>query len=204
MTAVPPPAEVGTTTALSAARTDRDVFRLSPTADADVLEAIAARLEFRATDEDFARLSQAYFPRLPLAQARRILALGCGTGIEVRALRRLTGPTTAIIGVDHSPALIDAARRHTMAEGLSDNVTYRAGDAHHLPHGEGEFDIVTMHTLISHVDDPLQVLREARRVVRPGGIVAVFDGDYASMTFAYPDPALARTIEDKLIQLIVA
>jgi hypothetical protein len=50
----------------------------------------------------------------------------------------------------------------------------------------------------------LQVLREARRVVRAGGTVAVFDGDYASLTFAYPNPALARTVEDALIQLIVA
>jgi SAM-dependent methyltransferase len=119
-------------------------------------------------------------------------------------LRRLTRPDTAIIGVDHSPALIDAARRLTAEEGLSGNVTYQVGDAHHLPNGDGEFDIVTLHRLISHVDDPLQVLREARRLVRPGGTVAVFDGDYASLTFAYPDHALAKTIEEKLIQLSVA
>jgi hypothetical protein len=42
--------------------------------DAAVLEAIAARLEFRGTDEGYARRSQAYFPRLPLPHARRILA----------------------------------------------------------------------------------------------------------------------------------
>ena len=50
----------------------------------------------------------------------------------------------------------------------------------------------------------MQVLGEARRLVRPGGTVAVFDGDYASLTFAYPDHALAKTIEEKLIELIVA
>jgi SAM-dependent methyltransferase len=100
--------------------------------------------------------------------------------------------------------LIDGARRLTADEGLSDNVTYHTGDAHHLPYSDHDFDIVTLHTLISHVEDPQQVLREAHRVVRPGGTVAIFDGDYASLTFAYPDPALARTIEDKLIQLIVA
>jgi len=61
-----------------------------------------------------------------------------------------------------------------------------------------------MHTLVSHVDDPVQVLREARRVVRPGGTVAVFDGDYASLTFGYPDHAVATAVEEKLIQLIVA
>jgi ubiquinone/menaquinone biosynthesis C-methylase UbiE len=54
-----------------------------------------------------------------------------------------------------------------------------------VPHGDGEFDIVILHTLISHADDPARVLGEARRVVRPGGTVAVFDGDYASLTFAY-------------------
>jgi hypothetical protein len=46
----------------------------------------------------------------------------------VRALRRLTRPDTAIIGVDHSPALIDAARRLTAEEGLSGNVTYQVGE----------------------------------------------------------------------------
>jgi ubiquinone/menaquinone biosynthesis C-methylase UbiE len=185
-------------------RDDRDIFRLAPSMDAAVLETIAARLEFRGTDEGYARRSQAYFARLPLPDARRILALGCGTGVEVRALRRLTRPEVAIVGVDHSPALIDAARRHTDDEGLSGNVTYQVGDAHHVPYGDGEFDVVTLHTLISHVDDPLQVLREARRLARPGGTVAIFDGDYASLTFAYPDHVLARTIEEKLIQLIVA
>jgi SAM-dependent methyltransferase len=199
-----PRLDAGVTSAGPTARDDRDIFRLAPSMDATVLETIAARLEFRGTDEGYARRSQAYLPRLPLPHARRILALGCGTGVEVRALRRLTRPDTAIIGVDHSPALIDAARRLTADEGLSDNVTYQVGDAHHAPYGDDEFDIVTLHTLISHVDDPPQVLREARRLVRPGGTVAIFDGDYASLTFAYPDHALAKTIEEKLISLIVA
>lgn len=113
-------------------RDDRDIFRLAPSMDEGVLETIAARLEFRGTDEGYAQLSQAHFPRLPLRQARRILALGCGTGIEVRALRRLTGPDTAIVGIDHSQPLLDVARRLTEVERLFDNVTYQAGDAHHL------------------------------------------------------------------------
>jgi ubiquinone/menaquinone biosynthesis C-methylase UbiE len=188
----------------TAGRTDRDIFRLAPSMDATVLDAIADRLEFRATDDGYVELSQAYLGRPPLAEARRILALGCGTGVEVRALRRLIGPDTAIVGLDHSPVLIDTARRLTADEGLSDTVTYEIGDAHHLAYGPGEFDAVTLHTLISHVDDPLRLLREAGRVVRPGGTVAVFDGDYASLTFGYPDPMLAQTVEDKLMELLVA
>ena len=204
MTSVPRRSDAGLTRAGSCARDDHDIFRLSPNMDAAVLENIAARLEFRGSDEGFARMSQAYFSRLPLLDAQRILALGCGTGVEVRALRRLTGPDTAIIGLDQSPVLIDAARQITAEEGLSDNVSYEVGDAHDTPYGDEEFDIVTMHTLISHVDDPPQVLREARRLVLAGGTVAVFDGDYASLTFAYPDHSLAKAIEEKLKELIVA
>jgi SAM-dependent methyltransferase len=185
-------------------RDDRDIFRLAPSMEAPVLEMIAARLEFRGTVEGYARLSQAYFGQLPLASAQRVLALGCGTGIEVRALKGLVGPEVTLVGVDHSTALIDAARRLTDDEGLSDHVVYQTGDAHDLRFTEGEFDVVTLHTLISHVDDPVQVLGEARRVVRPGGTIAVFDGDYASLTFGYPDHAVAVTIEEKLKQVLVA
>jgi len=185
-------------------REDRDVFRLTPSMDASILQTIANRLEFRGTDDGYALLSQAYFSRVPLGTARRILAIGCGTGIEVRALRRVTQPDTIIVGVDHSPVLIDTARRLTAEEGLERNVSYQIGDAHQLEFADGDFDIVIMHTLISHVDDPLQVLREARRVVRTGGTVAVFDGDYASLTFGYPDPARAGAVEDELRKVMVA
>ena len=190
--------------ASSSARDDRDFFRLAPSMDASVLKMIATRLEFRVTDAGYARMSQAYFARVPLASARRILALGCGTGVEVRALKRLIAPGVVVVGVDHSPALIDAARRLTVDEGLSENVSYQTGDAHELQCADGEFDLVTLHTLISHVEDPLQVLKEARRVVRPGGTVAVFDGDYASLTFAYPEHERAVMIEEKLRQVLVA
>ena len=194
----------GTAEPAAMARRDRDIFRLAPEMDAEVLDTIAGRLEFRGTDDGYARLSQAYFGRLDLANVGPILALGCGTGVEVRALRRMIGSDARIVGVDHSSVLVDTARRLTDEEGLPDGVTYAVDDAHHTRFADGEFDIVVLHTVISHVEDPEQVLREARRVVRPGGTIAVFDGDYASLTFGHPDHALAETIEEQLIELIVA
>ena len=124
--------------------------------------------------------------------------------MEVRALRRKAGAAVAIVGIDHSRDLIERAREETAGEGLSGNVEYLTGDVHGLPYSGPEFDVVTLHTLISHVEDPARVLAEARRVLRPGGTMAVFDGDYASLTFAHPDPATALLVEEKLKQVMVA
>lgn len=183
---------------------DRDIFRLAPTLDTATIEAVSARLEFRGADDAYVQLSQAYFEHLPLASAQRILALGCGTGVEVRALKRRTGTTAEIVGVDHSPDLIEIAERLTQDEGLAGHIRYEVGDAHHLTFTDAIFDIAVLHTLISHVDDPLQVLREVRRVIRPGGTVAIFDGDYATVAWGYPDPAQAKRIEDSLLKVVVA
>ena len=84
-------------------RDDRDVFRLAPSMDGSVLNTIAKRLEFRGTDEGYARLSQAYFGHDAVVSARRILALGCGTGVEVRSLRRVTQPGVVIVGRRSQP-----------------------------------------------------------------------------------------------------
>jgi SAM-dependent methyltransferase len=180
----------------------RDIFHVINDLDDAAVARIAARLEFRATDAGFVAMREAYFGKLPLAAARSILALGCGTGVEVRALKRRPESRGEVVGVDHSPRLIDEARQRAEAEGLT-GVDFRIGDARALDLSDGSFDIVLAHTLLSHVPTPLTVIQEARRVVRPGGIVALFDGDYASLTFAHPDPKLARRVEDALLEVFV-
>jgi SAM-dependent methyltransferase len=54
---------------------------------------------------------------------------------------------------------------------------------------DASFDAVLPHTLFSHVYDAAAVIREAARIVRPGGVVVVFDGDYGSLTVGTDDPA---------------
>ncbi|MEA2598559.1 MAG: hypothetical protein QOF01_5028 [Thermomicrobiales bacterium] len=126
-----------------------------------------------------------------------------GTGIEVRALKRCPAFAGEVVGVYHNPRLVEEARRLTDAEDLADGIEYRSGDAHALDFADASFDIVLAHTLLSHVTDPLTVLREARRVVAPDGTVAVFDGDYASLTFAHPDLDLAERVEEALLEVLV-
>src|SRR5205085_9495715 len=78
------------------------------------------------------------------------------------------------------------------------------GDAHRLELPDGAFDVVFAHTLLSHVADPVAVLREMARVTRPGGALAVFDGDFASWSWSHPDPALAVAMNEALIATVVA
>ena len=63
----------------------RDVFRFINNLDAATVDRIAARLEFRAADPGYVAFRDAYFSKLPLAAAPRVLALGRGAGVEVRA-----------------------------------------------------------------------------------------------------------------------
>ena len=73
---------------------------------------------------------------------------------------------------------------------------FEQGDGRTLPFGEDEFDLVVMHTVLCHVPQPERVLAEAARVLRPGGTLAVCDGDYATITVALSeDDPLQACIE---------
>jgi SAM-dependent methyltransferase len=66
------------------------------------------------------------------------------------------------------------------------NVRFETGDVHALAYADGTFDVVHAHQVLQHVADPVQALREMRRVARPGGIVAVRDSDYRAFAW-YPE-----------------
>jgi len=184
--------------------TARDVFQRTGDLEPATLAALADRLEFRGTDATFSRMRDAYFDRLPLVAADAVLAAGCGTGVESRALLRRPDFGGRLVALDQSPGLIETAARLGAAEGLGDRVEYRVGDVHRLDLPDGAFDVVLAHTLLSHVVDPAAALREMTRVTRPGGTVAVFDGDYASLAWAHPDPGLGPAMNAAIIATIAA
>ena len=159
------------------------------------LERFIERLEFRGTDAAFAAYRDAYLELIDLPRAAFVLDLGCGTGVVARALAAREGFAGRVTGVDQSPAFIAAARRLAADEGVGDRVEFAVGDAHELDLADASFDAVVAHTLVSHVRDPRAVLAQAARVTRPGGSVAVFDGDYASLTFGSADPRLGEAME---------
>lgn len=176
----------------------RDPHRFVNELGEDALDRLVTRLEGRARDAVFAGLFEKYAGRLPLADAAHVLEVGCGTGATLRMLARRPEFAGLARGVDHSAHFIAAAKRFAEAEGAGRRVAFERGDAHRLDLPDAAFDVVLAHTLLSHVADPARVLREMARVVRPGGTVAIFDGDYSSLAYAYPDHAFGRRMNAAL------
>jgi len=161
-----------------------DVYRITDKLDDATLDVVETRLEARGRHPRFVQMMKDYLDAMRIDSAGSVLDVGCGTGVAARAIVRRPGFAGTVVGIDRSPHLVSAAERLASNEGVGGKVEFRAGDSHTLQLKDAQFDAVVAHTLFSHVDDPRAVLSEIRRVVRPGGSIGIFDGDYASLTFA--------------------
>jgi ubiquinone/menaquinone biosynthesis C-methylase UbiE len=181
----------------------RDAYCFINDLDASTFEGLIVRLEFRGNDPTFTQMRDAYLAQLAMPPTAHILELGCGTGVVLQALAQRKDFSGRLVGVDQSPALIAAARRLAAEEGADQHIEFQVSDVHHLYVADRSCDAVIAHTLLSHVADPFAVLKEAARVVRPGGSGTIFVGDFASLTFTHPDPAFARAMDEALVEAVV-
>lgn len=107
--------------------------------------------------------------RLRLASGDHVLIVGAGTGLDLDFLP-LNVHVTAI---DVTPAMLKHLERRAADTGRS--VTARIMDARELAFPDSSFDAVVMHLILAVMPEPERGLREAVRVLRPGGRIAVFD-----------------------------
>jgi SAM-dependent methyltransferase len=115
----------------------------------------------------------------------KLLDVGCGPGTITADLAGRLAPGR-VCGIDVSADVIDAARRE------HPGVEFASGDVYHLEFEDASWDVVHAHQVLQHLSDPVAALVEMRRVVKPGGIVAVRDSDYSAFTWYPRDERLDR------------
>ncbi|MEU6403319.1 class I SAM-dependent methyltransferase [Streptomyces sp. NPDC046985] len=113
---------------------------------------------------------EAAVAELGLSAGDRVLDAGCGTGRALPPLRAAVGPSGVVVGVDLTPAMLQAALR----AGRQAAGRLLLADVSALPVASGAFDAVFAAGLVAHLPQPAENLRELRRVVRPGGVLALF------------------------------
>jgi ubiquinone/menaquinone biosynthesis C-methylase UbiE len=122
-----------------------------------------------------------------LAPGTRLLEVGCGVGAVLAVLGQ-EFPGIRLFGVDIEPKQLEFARRHLERSGV--DATLQEADALALPFADASFDHVWMMWLLEHIPDAPAALREARRVLVPGGAVTAIEVDYGTVRAEPSTPAL--------------
>jgi len=103
---------------------------------------------------------------LALQPGERVLIIGCGTGADIPFLPA----DVRVLATDLTPAMLRQAQAHARP-----GVEFRVMDGLALDLPDGSFDAAILHMVLEVIPDPVRCLREAARVLRPGGRLAVFD-----------------------------
>ena len=156
---------------------------------------IADAMQARCLDPAQVALRQAYLGGLNLPKGAFAVEFGSGTGHVTADLIAMAGAERAH-GIEPSPVMVERAQEVFAGR---DDLTFETGDAKQTGLADGSVDLVLMHTLLCHVPGPEDVVAEAFRVLKPGGVLAICDGDYGTATtkIAEYDPL------DQLIRFMI-
>jgi SAM-dependent methyltransferase len=135
--------------------------------------------------------NSAEYLRPHLTASTRLLDVGAGPGSITVDLASVVAQVTATEIDEHALSL---SRDLAESRGVT-NIAFSVEDVHELSFPDDGFDVVHAHQVLQHVGDPVQALREMRRVTAPGGVVAARDADYAGFIWFPVLPELDRWLD---------
>jgi SAM-dependent methyltransferase len=125
----------------------------------------------------------------------KLLDVGCGPGSITISLAKYL-PWGKAVGVDVSEVVLEKARAAASDEGVH-NVEFRPADVYQLPFEDETFDVINTHQAVAHFHDHVRAIKEMLRVLRPGGILCMREGDLYTIRF-WPDSPLLDECFDKI------
>ena len=137
---------------------------------------------------------------LELADGLEVLDVGCGTGADALQMAEQVAPSGRVVGFDHSPDMIAEAQQRARA--VDWPIEFVLGDANALDFADDSFDRTRCDRMLSHVSDPVPVIRELARVTRPGGLVLASDLDIGTSFVNSSDRDLATRLALRMSDVV--
>ena len=142
-----------------------------------------AAYRLRIVNEVHGADTEAFLRRAGIRPGLRVADIGCGVGVVSAWIGEQIGAEGELVGVDISEAQVDQARRLADTRGIRAQFYTASADSTTLP--ADHFDLVFCRFVLMHMERPEDGIREMRRILKPGGVIAVEDGDFAA-PYCYP------------------
>jgi SAM-dependent methyltransferase len=161
---------------------------------------IPGRLFARMMNTTHFAMTKWALTHLPVATDSVILDVGCGGGRTIQQLA-LLAPTGSVSGIDYSAASVDVARRTNASAIAAGRVDIRVGSVSNMPYADESFDAVTAVETHYYWPNLASDLGEIRRVLRPGGRIAIVAEAYRGKRFGAAEVLVMRVLGSKLLTI---
>ena len=152
-----------------------DPFQDVDAAGEEFISAFADSMDERQSDPIMERIVSAYLSKVNFPEWSLTVEVGCGAGAVTRRIATRASPER-VIGFEPSAGFVREAKLR-----LTDqtNVAFEIAGGATLPLDDGSVDTLILHTVLTHVEDPVPLLNEAARVLKSGGSLIVCDADFS-------------------------
>ncbi|MEM8851302.1 MAG: methyltransferase domain-containing protein [Pseudomonadota bacterium] len=163
-----------------------DPFQDVDAAGDEFIAAFADSMDARQSDPKMEKIVSDYLSKLQFPQGSLTVEVGAGAGAVTRRIADRAKPER-VVGFEPSSGFVKEAKERAL---LHKNVSFEVADGTTLPLKENSVQNIVLHTVLTHVEKPALLLKEARRVLRSDGCLVVCDADFskASLGSGASDP----------------